>query len=227
MSEALNLQTPPALLAHWSFIPTQATVATVLPDGCCDLIFKQGPTDAGQWFISALADTAYRVPSEPGARFEGFRFQPGAHINAIGLLAAIVRKQVLEQAQVFDLIDQFVRRDDRISQALSALANTSRIPLAARACGVSERSLERLVKASTGRTPSHWKSLARVRRTAASLAVDVSEPTPRSLADIAAAQGYADQAHLQREFKRWFGVSPAHMRRNKELLRTACAAGYG
>lgn len=125
MSETLNVQTPHSLLAHWSFTSTHATVATIFPDGCCDLIFIQGPTDAGQWLISSLADTAYSVPSAPSERFEGFRFQPGAHIDASGLLAATARNPVLEQAKVFDLIDQFVRLDDRISQALSALANAS------------------------------------------------------------------------------------------------------
>ncbi|MBK9617544.1 MAG: helix-turn-helix domain-containing protein [Uliginosibacterium sp.] len=54
----------------------------------------------------------------------------------------------------------------------------------------------------TGRTPGYWKQLARTRRAARALAGSAT------LADIAFAHCYADQAQMSRDFQRWFGVTP-------------------
>jgi AraC-like DNA-binding protein len=37
--------------------------------------------------------------------------------------------------------------------------------------------------------------------------------TDDPIADVAFTVGYADQAHMTREMRRWFGVTPAAMRR--------------
>jgi AraC-like DNA-binding protein len=47
------------------------------------------------------------------------------------------------------------------------------------------------------------------------------------LADIACAAGCADQAHMTRDVVRWFGVTPAELRRNRELLGTLDQPGRG
>jgi AraC-like DNA-binding protein len=193
----------------------------VLPDGCCDLILRVAPGQSAQWFISALADSAYGVECAAGERFQGWRFHPGARVDEAGLMLAISQCQPLDEHGVLALIDNFVRLDGRIAEALESLCGAPDVASATRQLGVSERSLERLVRAGTGRTPGYWKSLARIRRAARALSGRAA------LADIAADHGYADQAHMSREFRRWFGLSPSGFQASPVLPDLVAQAGYG
>jgi AraC-like DNA-binding protein len=208
------------ILTSWQFSTITPSTSWVLPDGCRDLIVRLDPQKAPDCFVSKLSDSAYAVESSAGVAFVGFRLQPGAIIQEKLLLASINPNHAHELSPAKDLIAQFVRVDEDVSQALAALAASSTVQAAARGCGLSERSLERLIAAKTGRTPNYWRCLARVRRAAAALA------TAKSLAEIAVNENYADQAHLQREFKRWFGTTPARFKQQPELLATAMESGY-
>lgn len=217
---------PVSLLQTWKHTTQTSAHTLVLPDGCCDLIVRITPKQQPQWFVSALADTAYRVDSVTGETFQGYRFQPGAQINVQALLAAMrqcpaLNHHAVDNADVFALMDAFVRLDERVAEALSSLAQSHSITAACRQLGVSERALERLVKAATRRTPGYWKSLARVRRAACALAG--TDP----ISAIAADHGYADQAHLGRECQRWLGLPPAQLRRSPDLLSILAESGYG
>jgi AraC-like DNA-binding protein len=65
----------------------------------------------------------------------------------------------------------------------------------ARLVGVTERSLERRFSAWVGYRPAQFRRLVRFRA-----ALKGSNPGRRSWADVAARCGYADQAHLSRDF---------------------------
>lgn len=79
----------------------------------------------------------------------------------------------------------------------------------ARDLGVSARTLQRRFVQSGLPSPEFWRLLARARRAAGLLA------TAAPLAGIACDCGYSDQAHMTRDFARWFGTSPAQLRRDK------------
>lgn len=83
-----------------------------------------------------------------------------------------------------------------------------RVAQVARTLGLSIRSLERRVREQAGITP---KALARVGRFQRVLR-QLASPTAMPLAQLAANTGYADQAHLTREFQRLAGQSPARYR---------------
>ncbi|GKS76765.1 hypothetical protein AVME950_17735 [Acidovorax sp. SUPP950] len=74
----------------------------------------------------------------------------------------------------------FTRCDTRVQEALAALAQSPTVGAAARALGVSERTLERLMRTATGEPPRYWRALARVRRAAQALAGDGARPWPPS-----------------------------------------------
>jgi AraC family transcriptional regulator len=76
------------------------------------------------------------------------------------------------------------------------------------ACGVSARHFIRAFRQSTGRTPHQWLMHER-----ALSAKNLLEHSDRTLAEISAACGYADQSHLCRAFQRCFGHSPSTARR--------------
>jgi AraC-like DNA-binding protein len=48
-----------------------------------------------------------------------------------------------------------------------------------------------------------------------------------SLAELAADQGFSDQAHMTREFRHWLGVTPAQVRAQVAWRDLMAQSGYG
>ena len=69
--------------------------------------------------------------------------------------------------------------------------------------------LARLFKQVTGVSPHQYLVQVRVNAARALLSAGSGQ---RSLAEVAAAVGFADQSHLTRQFKRHFGVTPSQFR---------------
>ena len=227
---------PSAVLERWQHSSAQASNTTVLPDGCIDLLVQVDGKGSVRWSMSPLARHAVVVPSKAGTHWLGYRLHPGvmpqaqallARTTAIGLHAGLggASQDTLAvlaaiEPAVREAIDQHTHEDLRTRHALAALAAEPSVARAARALGVSERSLERLM-GRTGEPPRYWRALARVRRAAQALA------TPASLAAVAADHGFADQAHFSRECLRWLGHTPTQLRRAPALLAVVQASGYG
>ncbi len=120
----------------------------------------------------------------------------------------------------FALLDDFLSRRihaarepnanvREVWQALSASHGAASITALAEATGVSRRHLAKLFRAEIGATP---KTMARILRF--EHARNLAHHVPRlGWADLAYEAGYADQAHLAREFKELSGMTP------QELLR--------
>ena len=83
------------------------------------------------------------------------------------------------------------------------------------ACGVSARHFIRAFRQSTGLTPHQWLMQERVLN-----AKDLLEHSDRTLAEISAMCGYANQSHLCRAFQRCFGQSPSRARRQAATAPT-------
>jgi transcriptional regulator GlxA family with amidase domain len=77
----------------------------------------------------------------------------------------------------------------------------------AHAVGVSERTLHRRLKDSTGETPKHF--IDRVRFEAARMLL---ETTKSSVKQLASASGYADETSFRRAFRRYAGMTPVAYR---------------
>ncbi len=214
----MSLPTP--VLQAWQHTSTSITRTVVLPDGCCDLILRAPPGQQPHWFVTPLADTAYDVPGTVGEQFWGFRLQPGACINEATLLGALQSRPLRDAQDALPWLDACVRVDPRVDQALHSLSVSATVAAAAKQLGVSERTLQRLVHGATGRQPAYWKCLARVRRAASHLG------HAPSLAACAADHGFADQAHMTREFQRWLGRTPSAVLASPDLLAVSAASGY-
>lgn len=89
--------------------------------------------------------------------------------------------------------------------ALALLTETS-VAAVARTAGLSHRRLQRLFEREYGIAPRSYLRLLRLRNTMASVGND------RTLADIAADEGYADQAHMARDFRSLAGLPPSTAR---------------
>lgn len=82
------------------------------------------------------------------------------------------------------------------------------VSLVARQAGISMRHLERLSRDWVGLPPGQLVRLLRFQRAVRGLSLGPALP----LARIALETGYADQAHLTREFRRYSGMTPSHFR---------------
>lgn len=96
-----------------------------------------------------------------------------------------------------------------VRRALARLAVGTPVAEVADEVGFSRRHLGDLVRAETGMSPKQWHRLARFQRS--HRLVRAGEP----LAQVATSCGYADQAHLTREWTSLAGCGPAAWRRRE------------
>ncbi|TCR62974.1 GlxA family transcriptional regulator [Bosea sp. BK604] len=108
--------------------------------------------------------------------------------------------------------------DVRVQQAThfieQRLDNPPPIAAVARYVGVSPRQLERLFGASLGQSPAAFQRKLRLE-----YARWLILNSKRSLTDVAMGAGFADSAHLSRDFKAAFGETPRSLRQNAAPVR--------
>lgn len=210
---------------------TAPTVHRVLPDGCMDLIWRDGLLIAGPDTHAQLAADA------PGTAYTGLRLPPGLGPAVFGLPAEELRDRrvpladVWSPAEVRELTERVAAAGDR-GAALEAVAAArlrragwsadeagERLRLlvlaaarqghgvaaTARAAGLGERQLHRRCRELFGYGA---KTLQRVLRMRRALRI---RGTGVPLAEAAAIAGYADQAHLSREIRTLAGVPPREL----------------
>jgi AraC-like DNA-binding protein len=196
----------------------------VVPDGCVDLIWREGRfeisgPDTGHW-TAVLA---------PGERLFGIRALPGAaplllgsparevrdrHVDGTDLwgrrLAGLAERIGAEPDRAGALLEDFARTrlaewpaDPAVGAAVAALDRPRPPSVAGLAAdlGLSERQLRRRLVDAVGYGPSTLVSVLRFQR-----AARIGHRVPA--AEAAALAGYADQAHLSREFRRFSGLTP-------------------
>ena len=94
-----------------------------------------------------------------------------------------------------------------VGRALARLSRLSSVGAVAADVGLSRRHLTTVVRAEVGISPKEYQRVARFQHSRAALTRAASGGRP-SLAAVAGECGYADQAHLTREWTRLAGCSP-------------------
>jgi AraC-like DNA-binding protein len=202
----------------------------ILPDGCVDLIWRDGRV------LVAGPDTSAWISELPAAStIVGIRLRPGVAGSVLGIPAAEVRDQHPPAAEVFGerwlaarrrldgeaTADQaqrelvrllLLRLEEREAPDPLVLAATrrlgfpgSRVRELADALGISDRQLRRRFHASVGYGP---KTLDRVLRFQRFAGLARSGRPDGDLARVAADLGYADQAHMTRDCVELAGIPP-------------------
>jgi AraC-like DNA-binding protein len=205
----------------------------VIPDGCIDIVWT------GRSLHVAGPDTEPIFESaSPGTVFVGVRFRPGAAPPWLGMPASefVNARIALEEFWGRDarlLADRLQETPDaeraaelmlaalssrtprptlsdpaaRAVAELIARDNGHRVPIAQLTAeiGLSERTLRRRCESAFGYGP---KTLERILRFQQFLTL-LRRSTAPGLAELAAASGFADQAHLTREVRRLGGLTPA------------------
>jgi len=200
--------------ARWTLAgsgaPSEWVEQQAVPDGCVEIIRRLA--GRSRWggtqpesFTVGLIERPEPFGISGDSRFEGLRLWPWAWrlVSDIPLAEMRGRWLPFETGAI----------EPRLAGA-SALAAIGKAIIAAqsvgemsRATGMSPRTLQRWFARNVGLPPRRYLRLLRFQK-----AFELV-PGEASLADHAAAQGFADQAHMAREFREMAGVPARQARR--------------
>lgn len=221
-------------ITRWDLRGRPDHVQQTLPHPCVNLVVHDGIV--GVYGIAAVRDVR-RLQGRGAA--VGAKFRPGAFaaLSAIPMIdlnarphrlaevlgpdGEVLERQLLaagtdDPALPIAAIEAFLAprmpERDRAYELVRAVAadmlrraSSTRVSALARDHGVSQRTLQRLFRELIGVGPKWVLRRYRVHEAAERLA----DADPPSLARLAHDLGYADQAHLNREFREAVGVTPA------------------
>src|SRR5687768_3135924 len=166
------------------------------------LTCERGVLDPTVWHLGQTLLPALERPHEIGAMYADHLLMATHTYFAVAFggmkLPSYSRRGGLAPWQVRCATDLMI---DRLGQDMS-------LSEAASACGLSPNYFARAFKQSVGTPPHRWMLLQRVLR-----AKTLLRDPKSSLADIAAACGFADQSHFTRVFTSIVGASPGVWRK--------------
>lgn len=196
------------------FVGQMLAPVVIAPDGDADIIaFRFEPFGAHALIGTSQTDSADQI-LEIDALGEPWLSRAAAAAEAADSTADAIR--FIERALIarIDSSGRTGRRradvDVRVvsaTQALIVSGGRLSIEQTARRAGTSARQLERLFHAHVGTTPKRFARVLRFQAAAAEI-LDNNAGKPAPLADISAASGYFDQAHMIREFVTFAGTTP-------------------
>lgn len=219
----------------------------VMPDGCIHLVYarrSQHDDPALQLLGPRLGPLEVWI--NPSDIYWGVKFWPGAseallHIAAcevaipsslarlhVPMLAKLLEERlsvcstITEATAAFDeaLLEavRYATIPDPIVQAgvraIIATEGQARMSEIARPLGLSKRQFQRRFSSATGLTPKQFARLRRFRSSAS----NVLQTPPEAWGQVAATYGYADQAHMIREFTEFSGLSPTAFQKQISLI---------
>lgn len=215
--------------------PAEGFVHHVWPDGCISLIVsgRRGTADFAR--VAGPRVEAHRVPLYGGAVIQGARFWPDAGGAVLGVDPLALRDGSLAAEEVIgaearalaaevaasvdapaaaDIFARWLSRrgaaavplDPLVRQAVrAAVASEGRDSVArlAERSGLGVRALQRRFRRAVGLTPKEYLRVRRLRST-----IGAALEGDGSWSERAARFGFADQAHLAREFAGATGLTP-------------------
>jgi AraC-like DNA-binding protein len=191
-----------------AWLPQQAT-----PDGCIEIIHRiRGRSRWGgeqpARFVVGLVDRPQPFAISGDAAFEALRLWPWAWrlIGDIPLAALHGRWQALPDAD-FTAIETRLSAATEMARIGIALITAPSVAAMSAATGMAPRALQRWFARHVGMPPRRYLQLLRFQSAFETL------PGEASLAGHAAAQGFADQAHMARAFRALAGVPAGTARR--------------
>ena len=205
------------LYHRWEYSVTADETVVVQPDGCRDLILvsRQGEPDAIR--MTEWDSQPQVVHLQAGTKLFGYRLSPGTTIAS-----TVLTNEKLSSATLEEMIESKATGNTEIFELIDALARSnSTVEQVARQSGRTARTLQRHFRGLSLPSPDYWRLLGRARRSVRAL------PCRVPLAEIAHEYGYSDQAHMTREFVRWFGSSPSRLRQDRDSISGFDQPGLG
>jgi len=201
------LQPSPMKFSRWEHTATETASTVLLPDGCRDVLVWTSVDGIVSVHQTDWEDRARTVTLTQGESMIGYRMAPGVSVDLSDFDASPI-----DASSIASFLDDVIDSNAEHLQIIEALAGEcASVREVARLAGVSTRTLQRRFKTQGLPKPEFWVLLSRVRR-AGGLMLNGLD-----LAEAAATVGFSDQAHMSREFKRWFSVSPKEMMIERSL----------
>ncbi len=208
------------IIDHWQSKTEIAQRAYVIPDGCQDIIFDIQFNQPIRIYITPVFQHTISVEMFPGRVMTGIRLCPGCHLDRLDKQELLYRQ--FSADELMDYIEGVTYTDQRVVEALECIKhNSTSTHHCATVLGVSSRTLQRLLIKHTSYSPSFWVRLARSRQCAKALISN-----NHSYSEIAHQCHYADQAHMCREIKHWFSVSPSKLLKRPDLMAQLSLNAY-
>lgn len=207
----------------------------VAADGCMDVFFEYD--DPAESFVAGYADTYSGFPLQTSFNYIGIRFLPAAFPQLFRMKASELSRSVEQLENVSPTFSEFIKQafekpaiqhriksifDDYFLTLARNAENDSDVRLQRALHGIfeargnlriekdldihlSKRQLRRLFNHYIGGTPKSFSRIVRFQHTLKSAA----SPVTAKHSFIEA--GYSDQAHLIREFRHFYGLTPARL----------------
>ncbi len=201
---------------------------------------SRGPISWSKGIVHGPQWGYFKTGPKPAGITVGISFRPGAAESILGLPVTELtdchvsvdevwgsrgeelRKRLLranDPKSVFRMLEaELIKRLKRpllihpaVAHALAVRDGaweSIRVAAIQRESGYSPRHFVALFRGAVGLTPKHYY---RIKRFTAALQ-RLASGNPGNLADLAAAVGYSDHAHLSREFREFAGITPAQYR---------------
>ena len=229
-----------AVHAVWTFFGSKTSCHCIVPDGRADLIlsFDVGSTGLIRNVVPIIAPPfmiAHSVFSRAYQGYVGIRFKPGSgrafftkSLRSMmgGLLegqSALSRVPGLRDLQgeyrnvkcLLDFLNLSLAKQSigvissDVAETLTYIGENSgeaRLGNVAKELGTPVRTLNRRFTHSVGLSPKQYAQIVRLRQ-----AVDMLSKDEAVFADVAVDCGFADQAHMTREVKRFMGHTPRQL----------------
>lgn len=206
---------------------------TYIPNGCTDILFIHDSNGSHMEILGSSTE-AKQICRLSGASYFGVRLKPGLFISYQGLTLRDITNQEIFFEEISEDISTFfqkLEKTDILSHKIElfhtyfdAFINVSevndltgyilseinssqgnvRIHELANELHYSERHISRIFLDSMGITPKTFARIVRFQNVVDSI---LNQPM-LSLCDYMSELGYSDQAHFQREFKQYTGITP-------------------
>lgn len=202
---------------HWQCCLERDEDFVIYPDGCRDILLVTAPDGRQRLKLADWDFSPRRVSLPAGLCITGFRMRPGLVLGENDLLL-----MSLDPVHIEQFICSEARCNPVLDDTIGAMVEHPYSAEAlARQHGVSLRTLQRRFHELGLPAFDYWRMLGRARRAAQMLR------SGQALVELAADAGYSDQAHMTREFMRWFGKTPAQLRRSPQALEYLRQPGLG
>jgi AraC-like DNA-binding protein len=194
--------------------PGEWIAQQAVPDGCVEIITRL--TGRSRWAAEQPARFAVGLIERPegfeisgDARFEAVRLWPWAW-SLIGdcPLEELRGRWLSYGGSGWDEIETRLTPESELGAIGRAILAGATVEEMVRGTGMSPRTLQRWFARHVGLPPRRFLRLLRFHKAFEQV------PEQPSLADHAAAQGYADQAHMARDFRAMAGVPAKQARRS-------------
>jgi AraC-like DNA-binding protein len=214
------------------------TTAMILPDGCVDIIWASGH----ETFVAGPATLPVRTAIDNRSEICGVRFRPGVGRQILGIdghelrdrhallgdiwprgqtsaweramdRPALATKLDAAAGMIANRLEAVADPDPLVRDAVTWIVThpRGRVEEMARRYGLSDRQLRRRFAQAVGYGPKTLQRVLRMQRVLWLAQADAHAPP--SLARLALAAGYADQAHMTRELAALTDLTPHQLLR--------------